>query len=135
MMKKSMLALVFAVFLKSSHAFADVVVIAHSGVPKMDSKTVAKIYTGKLISVGGVNVTPVCLKNKNLRNKFLQNFVGLDEEKYVAYWTVRRYIGKGIPPRELSSVDEMIKYVQSTPGAIGYIDDSDLRPGVNVVAK
>lgn len=134
-MKKSMLALVFAVFLKSSHAFADVVVIAHSGVPKMDSKTVAKIYTGKLISVGGVNVTPVCLKNKNLRNKFLQNFVGLDEEKYVAYWTVRRYIGKGIPPRELSSVDEMIKYVQSTPGAIGYIDDSDLRPGVNVVAK
>lgn len=134
-MKKSMLALVFAVFLKSSYAFADVVVIAHSGVPKMDSKTVAKIYTGKLISVGGVNVTPVCLKNKNLRNKFLQNFVGLDEEKYVAYWTVRRYIGKGIPPRELSSVDEMIKYVQSTPGAIGYIDDSDLRPGVNVVAK
>lgn len=134
-MKKSILALIFAVLLESSYAFADVVVIAHPGVPKVDSKTVAKIYTGKLISVNGVSVTAVSLKNQNVKTKFLQNFVGLDEEKYIAYWTVRRHIGKGVPPKEFASVDELIRYVQSTPGAIGFIDDSDLRAGVNVISR
>lgn len=134
-MKKSILALVFAALLESSYAFADVVVIAHSGVPKMDNKTVSKIYTGKLISVNGVNVTAVSLKTQSVKTRFLQNFVGLDEEKYIAYWTVRRHIGKGIPPKELSTAEEVIRYVQSTPGAIGFIDDGDLKVGINVISR
>ena len=34
-----------------------------------------------------------------LRGQFLADLLGMDEERYVAYWTVRRYIGKGAPPR------------------------------------
>ncbi len=49
MMKKSILALVFAALLESSYAFADVVVIAHSGVPKMDNKTVSKYIPASLL--------------------------------------------------------------------------------------
>jgi hypothetical protein len=102
----------------------------------MDSVTIQKIYTGKVISVSGISITPVGVKSgTTARNLFLQGFLNQDEEKYTAYWTVRRYIGKGAPPAELSSDAEVINYVQSTPGAVGYIDEADLKPGMNVIAR
>lgn len=114
----------------------EIVVIGNSNVPKMDTATVQKIYTGKFISVSGVNVTPVGVKpGATARNRFLQEFLNQDEEKYTAYWTVRRYIGKGAPPAELASAADVISYVQTTPGAVGYIDEAELRPGVNVIAR
>ncbi|MBC7857303.1 MAG: hypothetical protein H7Z39_00720, partial [Burkholderiaceae bacterium] len=43
--------------------------------------------------------------------------------------------GKGAPPRELASGAEVIGAVQATPGTIGYIDEGDLKPGLNVLIK
>jgi ABC-type phosphate transport system substrate-binding protein len=118
-----------------AHA-GEIVVIGNSNVPKMDSVTIQKVYTGKVISVSGINITPVGIKTGTAtRNTFLQGFLNQDEEKYTAYWTVRRYIGKGAPPAELASDADVIKYVQSTPGAVGYIDEADLKPGMNVIAR
>lgn len=118
-------------------AFAnDIVVIGNSNVPKMDAVTIQKIYTGKFIAVSGINITPVGVKpGTTLRNRFLEKFLNQDEEKYTAYWTVRRYIGKGAPPTELASATAVISYVQSTPGAVGYIDEAELKPGTNVIAR
>ena len=127
--------------LAASLAFAqahagEIVVIGNSNVPKMDTVTVQKIYTGKFISVSGVNVTPVGVKpGMTARNRFLQEFLNQDEEKYTAYWTVCRYIGKGAPPVELATAADVVNYVQSTPGAVGYIDEAELKPGVNVIAR
>lgn len=126
-----------AVLLAFAHAQAgEIVVIGNSNVPKMDATTIQKIYTGKFISVAGISVTPVGVKPGSVaRNRFLQDFLNQDEEKYTAYWTVRRYIGKGTPPAELTNAAEVISYVQSTPGAIGYIDETELKQGVNIIAR
>lgn len=114
----------------------EIVVIGNSNVPKMDAETVQKIYTGKYISVAGVSVTPVGVKSgTTMRNRFLHDYLNQDEEKYTAYWTVRRYIGKGAPPAELASAADVISYVQSTPGAVGYIDEAELKQGMNVIAR
>lgn len=125
------------VFLALTHVQAgDVVVIGNSNVPRMDVATIQKVYTGKFISVAGVSVTPVGVKpGAPIRNRFLQEFLNQDEEKYTAYWTVRRYIGKGAPPAELASAAEVISYVQATPGAVGYIDEAELKQGINVIAR
>ncbi|EGF30695.1 hypothetical protein IMCC9480_1001 [Oxalobacteraceae bacterium IMCC9480] len=115
---------------------ADIVVIGNSNVPKMDTLTVQKIYTGKFIAVAGVSVTPIAMKSGSpVRTRFLHEFLDQDEEKYEAYWTVRRYIGKGTPPVEMATAADVISYVQGTPGGIGYIDAVELRPGLNVVAR
>lgn len=112
------------------------VLIGNANVPKMDVETVQKIYTGKFITVDGVNVTPVSLKaGSPLRNTFLATFLNQDEEKYTGYWTVRRYVGKGTPPLELNSSEDMIHFVNTTAGALGYIDETDLRENMNVVAR
>jgi len=136
-MKTTIKVISLTVSLAFAQAHAgEIVVIGNSNVPKMDAVTIQKVYTGKVISVSGINVTPVGVKpGAGSRNLFLQGFLKQDEEKYTAYWTVRRYIGKGAPPTELASAADVISYVQSTPGAVGYIDEAELKPGMNVVAR
>jgi len=116
-------------------AQAGVVVIGHANLGKLDSRTMQRIYTGKVVEVDGVNIIAVNIESGPLRERFLHDFLNQSGEKYKAYWTVRRYIGKGLPPRELPSAEEVVRFVQSTPGAIGYIDEGDVTPGLNVIAR
>ena len=118
------------------HATEGVVVIGHENVKHLDSRTVARIYTGRVIEVDGVSVTAINANVGNpLREHFLRIFLDQDEDKYTAYWTVRRYIGKGASPREFGNTNDIIKFVTTTPGAIGYVKESDLRPGLNVLLR
>lgn len=113
-----------------------VVVIGHPNLRQLDAQMIAKIYTGKVIEVNGVTVTAVNANSgSTVRNRFLQVYLNQDEDKYTAYWTVRHYIGKGASPRELPRSSDVINFVNSTPGAIGYINEADVQPGINVLLK
>jgi ABC-type phosphate transport system substrate-binding protein len=117
-------------------AAAEIVIIGNDNVPKIDMATVQKIYLGKFISVEGVNVTPISFKTGAAqRNEFLKIFMDQDEEKYTAYWTVRRYVGKGTPPNEVETTADVIKFIQSTPGAVGYIDESEIKDSVHILLR
>ena len=113
-----------------------IVVIGNHNLTALDAPTVEKIYTGRVIEVNGVAVTAVNANSGSpVRSRFLQAYLNQDEDKYTAYWIVRRYIGKGAPPRELSGSAAVIDFVRSTPGAIGYIDETDVPAGMNVLLK
>lgn len=115
---------------------AGVVVIAHPTVHKMDLATVQRIFMGKAIEVDGVRVSPANgATTMPTRQRFLAQYLQTNEDQYMAYWTVRRYVGKGTPPHEVRQTAEMIDYVSKTPGAIGYLDEADLPPGMNVVLR
>lgn len=117
-------------------AGAAVVIVAHPGLRKLDTATVERIYSGKVVELDGQAVVPVNLPPQNpLRQRFLKDFMQRDEPSYLAYWTVRRYVGKGAPPKELGSVSEVLMHVLHNPGAIGYMDETDVPPGVNIVAR
>jgi hypothetical protein len=117
-------------------SWAGVVVVAHPTVRKLDAETVQRIYTGKVIEVGGVAVSPVHLPaGFAQRQRFMAEVLQQTEDNYQAYWTVRRYVGKGAPPRELRSLADVLTYVAHTPGAVAYADDSELPAGANVVWK
>lgn len=122
--------------LSAEAADADVVVIAHASVPSMDAQLLSRLYTGRAVSVGDTPVTVVnAAVGSDLRNRFLGKYLQQDDRKYRAYWMVRRHVGKGIPPREFQTVSEMIEYVQRTPGAIGYVESSDVKPGLHIVLR
>ena len=113
-----------------------VVVIGHRNLPPLDPQTVARIYTGRMIEVGGTYVTAVNASSGSaVRNRFLQAYLKQDEGKYTGYWLVRQNIGKGASPRELPRSADVINFVNSTPGAIGYIDEAEVQPGMNVLLK
>lgn len=111
-----------------------IAVVGHESVPRLDAVTVQRIFSGRVVELNGVQITAVNLaRGSGLRGRFLASFVGQDEEKYVAYWTVRRFVGLGMPPAELASSAEVIQFVSRRPGAVGYVDASEVPPGVKVL--
>lgn len=127
-----------AAFSGSSLAQAadSVVVIGHAGLPRIDVPTVQRLYTGRAIEVAGLLATMVNLRGGHpVRDRFLAAYLQTDEERYRAYWTVRRHVGKGAPPREVDTPAAVLDYVAATPGALGYVSAGDLRAGTNVICR
>jgi ABC-type phosphate transport system substrate-binding protein len=114
----------------------DLVVVAHAAVPKLDLQTLQRLYTGRVVEVSGVDIVVVnAAPGSAARQRFLAQVMQQDDERYRAYWTVRRHVGKGTPPRELRSAAEVLEFVQANPGAVGYVSAAELRPGFNVVFR
>lgn len=130
-------ALAITLTLCPAHAADDdLVVVGHASVPKLDLQTLQRLYTGRVVEVGGVNlVVANGASGSAARQRFLSQVVQLDDDRYRAYWTVRRHVGKGTPPRDLRSTAEVLDFVQSTPGAVAYLTAAELRPGLNIVAR
>ncbi len=117
-------------------AIADPVIIGNASLSSLDGTTLQRIYTGRVVEVNGQRVTPVDLPPGNaLRDSFLRVYLGQDDDKYTGYWTVRRYVGKGTPPRILSSTTEVLEFVSKNAGAIGYVDGDDATRDVKVLLR
>lgn len=112
------------------------VVIAHERVPKTDLTTLQRLYAGRVLSIAEQAATPVNLPAGNaLRRQFLEAVMAQTEEQYTGYWLVRRYVGKGTPPREIASIDDVLRYVAETPGAVAYVPQSRVPKGGNVIFR
>ena len=130
------LILALATALGELQAADGVVVIGHATLRQLDLETIEKIYTGKLIQIGNIFVVAVNADaGSAVRERFLRVFLKQDEGRYTGYWRVRRSIGQGKPPREMSRSIDVINFVNATPGAIGYISEADIQPGLNVLFK
>jgi ABC-type phosphate transport system substrate-binding protein len=112
-------------------------VVANADTPALDADTLQKIYLGKVVEVGGRPVVPVNLaKGNSLRTAFMEQVLAQDDDKFIAYWTVRRYIGKGSPPREFATTQEQLEFLRKTPGAVGYVSDAgQIEQGLKTILK
>jgi hypothetical protein len=61
--------------------------------------------------------------------------LGMDPDDVAQFWIDQMIRGDSPPPRQLSSAAAIVDLVSRTPGAIGYIPDSKLKPRVKVVAR
>ena len=50
-----------------------------------------------------------------------------------SYWNQQIFSGREVPPVEKKSDAEVLSFVRSTPGAIGYVSDTASTDGVRVV--
>jgi ABC-type phosphate transport system substrate-binding protein len=120
----------------TSQGSPTVVVIAHPSVGALTATTLQRLYTGRAIEVDSKPISVVnAPAGTALRQRFLEQVLETTEQKYTAYWIVRRHVGKGVPPRELDTAAEVIDFVRQTPGGVGYIATRDLTPGLNVVFR
>ncbi len=116
--------------------FADVSVIANKGVgtDSITAKEAQKIWLGKKKSLGGVSVKLSDLPKGNAsRDHFYESVVKKNEKKLKAYWAKIVFSGKGTPPKMLSSDSDVISWVASTPGAVGYVDSAAVDDSVKVL--
>jgi len=104
---------------------ADFVIImsdAYGGVSSISHKKLKNLYLRNDKEFNGVSAKPVNLAEGDaLRNAFLQEVLGMNEDQLKSYWLQASLDGKGKPPKSLSSENSVIKYVSKKKGAIGYV--------------
>ncbi|UTF59533.1 phosphate ABC transporter substrate-binding protein [Gilvimarinus sp. DA14] len=115
---------------------AEVVVITNpSGPDAMDANQVRDLFIGRSKSLpNGQSADPIDLESgQALREEFHNKVTGRSQAQLNAFWSKQVFTGKGQPPRTLDSTAAVKAAVASTPGAIGYIDSSEVDASVKVV--
>lgn len=63
----------------------------------------------------------------------LRQYVKKSQAQYLAFWRRQVFTGKGSMPKVASSVEELLKLVAETPGALGYVDSEKVGDTVATV--
>ncbi len=127
----------FSVLLGSTGmCMAEVAVIMSASVAEKASvKEIKKVYLGKSKSLSsGYKVKPIALmQGSATRDEFNQTVLKKSDSQLKSYWAKLIFTGKGHPPKEFTSDQEVISEVSSNPKLIGYIDAKNLTPDVKVI--
>jgi ABC-type phosphate transport system substrate-binding protein len=104
-----------------------------SNIPKSE---LAALFTKKTQEwEDGTAVFPVDLPDDDpTREAFTEVVHGKSPRAIRAYWQQQIFAGRQVPPPERSSDEQVLAYVRSTVGAVGYVRaTARLGPGVKVV--
>lgn len=95
-------------------------VVANTSQPlELSREQVRNLYMGASL---GYDLTPVALPARHkLRSVFNTRVIGLAENRIQSYWAQMKFTGRRTPPLEISSEAALTRYLQETPGAVGYI--------------
>ncbi|WP_333608026.1 phosphate ABC transporter substrate-binding protein [Arsukibacterium sp.] len=131
---KTLLALLLVTF--SISLQANVVIISHpDNTNQLTKDDIQRIYTGKSSSfANGDSVIPLNLSDADAtRASFDEKALGRSSSQVKAYWSKLVFTGKGTPPKEVSSEQEMLKLVSSNPNILGYVSSGTDTTGVKVL--
>jgi ABC-type phosphate transport system substrate-binding protein len=72
--------------------------------------------------------------SSSTRNGFSKVIFGRDANAIKSYWQRQIFSGRGVPPPEKASDDEVIIFVGENSGAIGYVSsNAEIGPGLKVL--
>ncbi|WP_019677385.1 hypothetical protein [Arsukibacterium perlucidum] len=129
-MKLLKLSFLLAGCLAVQTAQADLVIVVH---PSMNESItiddISRVYTGRS-SV----LEPVNLSDANpIRGAFDEKALGRTSSQIKAHWSKLVFTGKGSPPKEFASEEEVLNYVANNEFSIGYVDSSKVSSSVKVL--
>jgi len=128
--------LVLALFI-SCRLLADVAVVVHpSNTATMDPAEIAKLYLGRSKSFSdGNGAIPLAQAESSAATAvFNEKILNKTSSQMKAYWSKLVFTGKGTPPKELLTDQEVIDLVSQNPNMIGYIQQKSVTATVKVVA-
>ena len=100
-------------------------VIVHSTNPAsaMSRGDLSKIFLKRTTKWSdGRAATPLDLpESSGTRARFSRAVHNKSVDAIKAYWQQMVFSGRGVPPAQRASVQEIVNYVQSNPGAVGYV--------------
>ncbi|MCB4361532.1 substrate-binding domain-containing protein [Quatrionicoccus australiensis] len=133
----SLVLLFWLAFLPVREAVADLVVVvnARNGVAVMTRNEVTNIFFGRYRQFfNGVEAQPVDLIDSHPdRARFYAALVGKDISDVNAYWSRQVFSGRMQAPPRVNSTEEVLKWVSSHPGGIGFVDLAKADARVRVV--
>lgn len=131
-------AVLIAALLLASQTLADVAVIVHPGNNNvLNKEEVQRIFLGKKKNFDdGSSATPLNLTDKDgARTEFENKVLDKTSSELRTYWSKLVFTGKGTPPVEVASTEELLARVSTDPSAIGYIDAGAITDAVKVAAQ
>jgi ABC-type phosphate transport system substrate-binding protein len=100
------------------------VVIAHkdvtdSGLPASD---IQDVYLGKKTKwKDNTDLKPAQLKDSAAMDEFLKIYVKRSKRLYQNHWNKMIFTGQGVPPKLFENEKDLLDYVATTKGALGYV--------------
>lgn len=116
---------------------ADVLVVTGAKSPSttLSKNQVSDVFLGKVVSLpDGSSAAPIDQPESSpLRDEFYSKVANKSAAQAKAHWAKLYFTGRGVPPREGTDSGDIKRILNSTPGAIGYIEQSALDSSVKVV--
>ena len=130
------LALGFAVVAAPASAQSFVVIVNTANPVKvMSVQQVSGLFLKKDRWANSRATAPVDLaRSSPVRADFTRMVHNRTVDAVTNYWSQQMFAGKGFPPPEKSTDDQVVEYVRRNPGAIGYVSfTAKIGSGVRVV--
>ena len=113
-------------------------VILHPSNPvaSVDRKFLVDVFLGKTTRWSNEQpVRPVDLPtNSATRERFSNEALGRSVSAVKAYWLQVIFSGHGVPPPELDSDEQVVRFVARTVGAIGYVSGTAKIEGTKTIS-
>ena len=112
-----------------------VVVNPSNPVTDLDRESIADAFLKKTtVWANGETIRPVDLAASSpVRRQFSEELLRRSVSEVKGYWQQRIFSGRDVPPPELDTDDEVIKYVLKYEGGIGYVSGSAALEGAKVL--
>ncbi len=120
----------------TAHAAAYKIIVNNSvPVSSLSKKAASDLFLKKTTKwENGSAVMPVDqLDSSTAREGFSKAVHGKTAAAVKSYWNQQIFSGRDVPPVEKKSDAEVLAFVRSTAGAIGYVSDGASAEGVRVV--
>lgn len=120
-------------------AAAELVVVVNpkSGVERLTREDVINIFLGRFRQLpSGIPALPMDLPANHPEKALMYHLlVGKDLDQIASYWSRLVFSGRTSPPLQATSADDLIRFVASNRGGVGYLDRSRVDSRVRVVLE
>ena len=102
----------------------------------MSKENLSKYFLKQMrLWTNGIPVIPVDqAANSVTRKAFSEEIHDRDVSAIKSFWQRQIFSGRGVPPTEKATDEEVLIFVNSNTGAVGYVSvDTDLGTGVKVL--
>jgi ABC-type phosphate transport system substrate-binding protein len=91
----------------------------------IDKKTLADAFLKKRTLWGDeATILPIDQsRGSSVRRQFSEQVIGRSVSAVRTYWNRLVFSGRGVPPPEVASDEEVVRYVSKNAGAIGYVSE------------
>ena len=100
-----------------------VIVHASNPVTELSAREISRLFLKKLPQWDhGLKVTPIDQEvGSAVRESFSQAIHRRGASAIRNFWQQEIYSGRGVPPPQRASDDEVMRFVRENPGAVGYV--------------
>ncbi len=121
-------------FANSADTKTEIIVNDSVSVDTVKRDELKRIFLGKKVKWNSnQSIKVAVLKKGDMHENFLRTYIRKTSAQFNYYWKKLLFTGKGLPPKSFTSENEIIQYVSSTVGAIGYASSGIQKDGIKVI--